>query len=205
MPCSPWSTLPPGSEFDRELDPFGSATLDQYLYPGSHTRTGLSCGIFRKEPAIARLDWFFATNPRSEECFDCNTPSGLQPAFGRPSPCPGLDRLASGLAIVTARLIDGVPDRARRSGCAPVAFASASRVTPLNLATTANSPLRYSKLTRRHRLIQTRFLHPDLFHAAADFGYQISGSLHPPFQGTFQRSTNLLFRYRSQLVFRLGC
>lgn len=201
MPCFPRSTLQPGLEFDRKLDPFGSATFDQYLYPGSHTRAGLSCGIFREEPAIARLDWFFATNPRSEECFDCNTPTGLHAAFGRASPCPGLDRLASGLAIVTARLIDGVPCPCGLRTCR---FRFGFAVEPLNLATTANSPLRYSKLTRRHRLSLPRFLREGLFHAAADFGYQISGTFHPPFRGSFQLSTSLLFHYRSRLVFRLG-
>lgn len=192
--------LQPGSEFDRKLDPFGSATFDQYLYPGRHAPTGLSCGIFREEPAIARLDWFFATNLRSGEHFDCSILSSLHPTFGWTSLCPRLDRLASGLRIVTARLIDGAP----RLNCVLVAFASASGIAPLNLATTRNSPLRYSKLTRLHRLSMPRFLRHGLFHAAADHCYLISCSLHPPFRGSFQRSTNLLIRYRSRVVFRLG-
>lgn len=198
-PCFLVSTLQPGSEFDRKLDPFGSATSDQYLYPGSHTPLGLSCGIFREEPAIARLDWFFATNLRSGEHFDCSILSSLHPTFGWTSLCPRLDRLASGLWIVTARLVDGVP-HCLRTCCFRFGFGSKF----LNLATTQNSPLRYSKLTRQHRLICLPCVRTDLFHAAADFGYQISGSFHPPFQGSFQSSTNLLILYRSRVVFRLG-
>lgn len=203
MPCFPRSTLRPGLEFDRKLDPFGSATLDQYLYPGGHARAGLSCGIFREEPAIARLDWFFATNPKSEEHFDCSIPTGLHAAFGRASPCSGLDRLASGLAIVTARLIDGAPHPAC-AGLRACRFRFGFPSEWVNLATTANSPLRYSKLTRQRRLSRDPFVLPGLLYAAADFGCQISGTFQPPFRGAFQLSTSLLLRYRSRLVFRLG-
>lgn len=104
------------SEFDKKLGPFGPATSNQYLYTTRHAPSGLSCGIFQEEPAIAGLDGFFATNPRSEEYFDCNTPADLHPAFGWTSPCPGLDRPASGLILVTHRLLRRRPLHLRAAG-----------------------------------------------------------------------------------------
>lgn len=119
--CSPFGhhayhgALPPGFcavvgfGVGQNSGPFRVRIAQSVALPRRLALPGLSYRIFREEPAIARLDWFFATNPRSEECFDRNTPTGLHPAFGGTSPCPGLDRLASGLTVVTLRLIDGVP------------------------------------------------------------------------------------------------
>ena len=42
------------------------------------------------------------------------------------------------------------------------------------------------------------------FHAVSFYHYQVSGTLHLPSRGTFQRSVTLLFRYRSQGVFSFG-
>ncbi len=147
---------------------FRNRIAQSVALPRRPTQPGLSYRIFREEPAIARLDWFFATNRRSEECFDRNTPTDLQPAFGRPSSCPRLDRLASGLTVVTLRFINGVPRSVRN--CALFAFASVAPIYRLSLATPINSPLSYSKLTLQHWIALPSFLRKSPFGAVADFG-----------------------------------
>lgn len=136
--------------------------------PQKTSRRGLYCGIFRKEPAIARLDGLFTPRPRSKEHFDCSTPSDLHSSFGQASPCPGLDRRASGLAPVTPCFINTAAHATKALPACRFRFGSADE--PLNLATETNSPLSYSKLTLRHRLVSSRFLRQDPFHAAADYG-----------------------------------
>jgi hypothetical protein len=46
--------------------------------------------------------------------------------------------------------------------------------------------------------------HQRSFCAVSFYRYQVSGTLHLPFWGTFQLSVTLLFRYRSQVVFSFG-
>ncbi len=147
--------------------PFRDRIAQSVALPRRPTQPGLSYRIFREEPAIARLDWFFATNRRSEECFDRNTPTDLQPAFGRPSSCPRLDRLASGLTVVTLRLINGVP---RPCGLRTFRFRFGYAGLRLSLATPINSPLSYSKLTLQHWIALPSFLRKSSFCAVADFG-----------------------------------
>lgn len=146
---------------------FRTRTVQSVALPRKLARQGLSYGIFRKEPAIAKLDWSFATNRRSEEGFDCTTPTDLHPTFGEASSCPRLDRLASGVAAVTPGFINHAP-RPGDPDCAHVAFASVTSASGVSLATTANSPQSYSKLTLQHRLPSPRFLWGRLFHAATD-------------------------------------
>lgn len=55
----------------------------------------------RGEPAITRLDWSFAPRPGSRERFARQHPFGPPQGFRLASPCPGLDRLVSGLTAVT--------------------------------------------------------------------------------------------------------
>lgn len=100
--CSPFGyqaypgTLSPGvhavPEFGvgQSCGPFRVRATQSVALPPELARPGLSYRIFRKEPAIAKLDWFFATNPRSEEGFDCTTPSDLQPVLPSLRPAQGL-------------------------------------------------------------------------------------------------------------------
>lgn len=110
--------------------------------PRGQARARLFCGIFRKELAIARLDWFIATRPKSWDHFDRKTPSDFHPTVGGTSPCSGLDRLDSSLVIVTPR-----EHTADLVTYVPVAFATATFVS---LATTTNSLLSYSQLIPQH-------------------------------------------------------
>lgn len=136
--------------------------------PQKTSQQGLYCGIFRKEPAIAGFDGLFTPKPRSKEHVDCNTPSDLHSSFGQASSCPGLDHPASGLAPVTPCLINTAARATRALPACRFRYGSADE--QLSLATETNSPLSYSKLTLRHRLVPSRFLRQDPFHAAADYG-----------------------------------
>jgi hypothetical protein len=60
-----------------------------------------ACEQSREEPAIPRLDWTFTPIPRSTQGFAHHQGVGPPPHFRRASSCPGIDRLASGLAPVT--------------------------------------------------------------------------------------------------------
>ena len=65
------------------------------------SRSGLNYGSFREEPAISSLDWPFTPIPRSEERFARQYPFRPPSLWREISPCPGIDRLVSGLKAVT--------------------------------------------------------------------------------------------------------
>ena len=82
----------------------------------------------------------------------CTSPplSGLHRAFGPASPCPGVDRPASGLTSVARPPFRGGP-LTGQSRLQDPRFPYAFGVEPLRLATPVNSPARVSRRTLRPR------------------------------------------------------
>lgn len=103
---------------------------------------------FGEEPATRRFVRLFTTNPQSREGLGLTIASGPPSLFRRTSPYRGLDQRPSGLVRVITR-----PFRRRpflqKLQCGPVAFATASMHTHVNLTTRANSLPRFStRITR---------------------------------------------------------
>ena len=89
------STAAVDSEFGRGAGVLPPAppisALPHRLPPG-----GSYCGMFRGEPAIPGLDWTFTPRRGSGERFAHQHPCGPPRRFRAASPCPRLDRPASG-------------------------------------------------------------------------------------------------------------
>ena len=92
-----------------------------------------------------------------------------------------------------------------------VAFAATPRLKPLSLTTETNSLPRLSKRTIRPCKLTivlaacAAFLLASTFRAVSDYlqlGFRL---FSPRFRGTFQLSVIILLRYRTSLVFRVGC
>lgn len=143
---------------------------------------------------MASLDWPFTPNPRSPERFERQNRFGPPPCFGRASPCPGLDRLASGLPPWTPD--EHIP-RLAPCGVARCRFRYGSPRKVVNLAHEWNSLARFSK----------RKNGPWSYDLSGPVCLWLSGFRHfsPLVRGTFQLSLTLLLRYRSRDVFRVGC
>ena len=135
--------MPADSEFDYGFTASAFTPLS-VLYPAGHLEPGWTRAPLRREPAITGLDWSFAPTPRSEKRiarqYSCRPPPEFPPA----SPCPGVDRPASGLTLVTPG-----PFRPRswpRERLRAYWFPCASGVWKLlRLATKMNSPARVSR------------------------------------------------------------
>ena len=118
---------------------------------------------------------------------DWQLTTGIGPpsCFRRTSPWPGLDRRASGRIPVTPGAF--TPRTTLFSSYVPVAFASATLLKQLNLATEIHSPPRFSKRKLGHckldlvLLPHESFLRSSTFHALADCSQLVSGSFHLPF------------------------
>jgi len=95
------STMSIALEFDKVPRDFSPPKhpISALLYRLS--RSELNYGSFREEPAISSLDWPFTPIPRSEERFARQNPFRLPSLWREISPCPGIDRLVSGLKTVT--------------------------------------------------------------------------------------------------------
>ena len=106
------------------------SALPHRLPPG-----GSYCGMFRGEPAIPGLDWTFTPRRGSGERFAHQHPCGPPRVFRPASPCPRLDRPASGR---TAGTIGRAHPAPRPKACGPFGFPSASGFQPLA------SPLPYT-------------------------------------------------------------
>jgi len=74
------------------------------LYPTGNLQPGWTGVPLRREPAITGLDWSFAPIPRSEKRIARQNSCRPPPEFPPASPCPGIDRPASGLTLVTSGL-----------------------------------------------------------------------------------------------------
>jgi hypothetical protein len=60
-----------------------------------------ACEQSRAEPAISSLDWTFTPIPRSHQGFAHHYGFGPPRRFPNASPCPGIDRLVSGIQVLT--------------------------------------------------------------------------------------------------------
>ena len=167
---------------------------------------GSYCGMFRGEPAIPGLDWTFTPRRGSEERFAHQHPFGPPRGFRPASPCPRLDRPASGRSRVTTG--EHTPPLGQRpAGCR---FPFGYGVTLLSLATRLHSLARSSKRTQQPRRLGSYSCLAALsfaeltFRATAHYPRPISGSFHPPSRGSFQLSLTVLLRYRTRDVFSLG-
>ena len=69
--------------------------------PHAPSQLRSACEQFREEPAITGLDWSFAPIPRSSKRFAHQYWFGPPPFFRKASPCPGIDRPASGIQPLT--------------------------------------------------------------------------------------------------------
>src|ERR1041385_6028520 len=69
--------------------------------PRDPSRPRSTCEYFRPEPAISSLDWTFTPLPRSHQRFAHHYGFGPPRQFPGASPCPGIDRLVSGIQMLT--------------------------------------------------------------------------------------------------------
>ena len=98
----------PYSEFDRSRGLSLCRDLP-VLYPGKEHMT-LAQKLFRREPAITRLDQLFTSYHKSSQCIARQTGSGLPSSFDKVHPAHGKLALASGLICkINALLILGFP------------------------------------------------------------------------------------------------
>ena len=134
---------------------------------------------------MASLDWPFTPTPRSPERFERQNRLRPPPCFGRASPCPGVDRLASGLPPWTPG--ERTPGLAP-CGVAPCRFRCGSPLRAVNLAHDRNSPARFSK-RKRSPWSQT-------FRAKSAYDCLVSG--------TFHLSLEALFSFRSRYYCAIG-
>ena len=150
----------------------------------------------------------FSPLPRGQGRPFFGHPCGPPPGITRASPCPGVDRPASGRARVTippfkTAALGGIPPAAFRF---PYGFG----VYPLSLATRAHSPARSSKRTAEPDSLQGGTpASPSVSHLGDLTG---PARLSPPgfrlfslpITGSFHLSVALLVRYRARGVFSLG-
>ena len=107
-----------------------------------------ACEQFREEPAIDNLDWPFTPIPRSSERFEHQYRCGPPPSFQRASPCPGIDRLSSGIQLLTPG--ERTSPLTIRNGCG-LSVSLRLRTYVLNLANNRNSTDQFSNRTVQHR------------------------------------------------------
>src|ERR1051325_3585703 len=69
--------------------------------PRDPSRARSTCVWFGKEPAISSLDLTFTPIPRSHQRFAHHYGFGPPRQFPGASPCPGIDRLGSGIQMLT--------------------------------------------------------------------------------------------------------
>ena len=163
-------------------------TLQRHLPPA-----GSRCGVFRGEPAIPGLDWTFTPRRGSSERFAHQHRFGPPRRFRAASPCPRLDRPASGRAPATPRSSYAAP---HPKGCGHVGFPTPSGLNPLG------SPLRHTpwpvfQNVRRnpgpcpsyYRLAAGSFEATHSFRATPLRRHLVSGSFHLP--------SGVLFSFRS--------
>ena len=105
--------------------------------------------MFRGEPAIPGLDWTFTPRRGSWERFEHQHPFGPPRRFRTASPCPRLDRPASGRAPLTPRALTRRPSPQKRLRACRFRYGSGDY--PLSLANGAHSLARSSKRTLGHR------------------------------------------------------
>lgn len=180
------------------------------LYPTGNLQPGWTGVPLRREPAITGLDWSFAPIPRSEKRIARQNSCRPPPEFPPASPCPGIDRPASGLTPVTSGLFR--PCSWSRKRLRAYWFPCAFGVWKLlKLATKINSPVRVSRRKVQPRsspLVLTG--HPVFLRGDSSLSgrtlYLLIGFRYfsPPCRGTFQHSLTLLVRYRSRVVFRVS-
>ena len=153
FPSRPWglppcarlwfSTMPADSEFEGEFTGSPARSLS-VLYPTGNLQPGWTGVPLRREPAITGLDWSFAPIPRSEKRIARQNSCRPPPEFPPASPCPGIDRPASGLTLVTSGLFR--PCSWSRKRLRAYWFPCAFGVWKLlKLATKINSPVRVSR------------------------------------------------------------
>ena len=152
---------------------------------------------FRREPAIAGLAWPFTPTPRSPEGLDhhrLRASTGLTPA----SPCPGVDRPASGLTPLTTGPFGPCPSPRRAAG---TRFPYGSGADPLSLARRVNSLARDSRRTTRRR-------YPPSY---SPYGFPSGGLPFPaaskcsrPVSGSFHSPSGVLFTFPSRYSCAIG-
>lgn len=110
------------SEFDRTTGPFGPWLPNQYLYPAIHLRPGYAEAYFERNQLSLISISISLLAPGHVSDLNLSISTGPPSGFRQTSPCPGLDRLASGLILVTVGSFK--PDcLTARSRCAVLAFA----------------------------------------------------------------------------------
>ena len=82
----------------KEFPPQSTQTVSLHR---RHSRTRLSYGTLRREPAVSGFDSPFTPNPRSWERIARQNPYRPPSIWRLTSPCPGLDQPVSGLVAVT--------------------------------------------------------------------------------------------------------
>ncbi len=154
--------------------------------------------MFRREPAIPGLDWTFTPRRRSEERFAHQHPFGPPRGFRPASPCPRLDRPASGRMIVTTG--EHTPPLAYAAGCR---FPFGYGVALLSLATTIHSLARSSKRTQQPRHATSRTRTSQCFPSRwLPFGPLLT--IPDRFQALFTPLPGVLFSFPSRYYCAIG-
>ena len=173
-------------------------------------RPRLGCDLLRGEPAITGLDWSFAPTPGSRERTARQHPFGPPPGFRPASPCPGVDRPASGLSPTAPGAFNTPRLPTHKGWVRACRFPCAYGVEPLRLAVEENSPARVSRRKVRRWILSS--LPPSLPRGGLRRGLLRLTPVWPagfrlfstPSRGSFQLSLTVLVRYRSRRVFRVG-
>ena len=154
--------------------------------------------MFRREPAIPGLDWTFTPRRRSEERFAHQHPFGPPRPFRAASPCPRLDRPASGRTAVTWG-----------EHTLPLAFAAGTRfpydfgLSALSLATAVHSLARSSKRTQQPRYTTPRTSTSRCFPSEwLPFGLLLT--IPGRFQALFTPLPGVLFSFPSRYYCAIG-
>ena len=183
------------SEFEREVGETPLASLS-VLYPSANLARRWAATHFGGNQLFPGLLRSFAPTPRSGERTARQHPCGPPPGFRPASPCPGVDRPASGLTAVTPRPI--------RTPCLPPQGGAHLSVSlrlrwydHLRLATAVNSPARVSRRNPRPCLLPEGG-------TPQGFGFQASGLLDRPVSGSFHPPSGVLFSFPSRYSSAIG-
>jgi hypothetical protein len=145
-------------------------------YTSFANTTRLYCGIFRQEPAIARLDWLFTPTRKSSECMYTTT---VRPSI----------LLSENFSLLTSRS-SGSGSYPSDSRPFRLAFAEA---TKFNLATLINSLDHFSK-----RTLQLR-------EAVTIMSLLNFKSFNPRLRVLFSFPSRYLFTIGLECMFRVRC
>ncbi len=159
---------------------------------------GSYCGMSRGEPAIPGLDWTFTPRRGSEERFAHQHPFGPPRRFRTASPCPRLDRPASGRTAETAG--EHTPPLAEAAGSR---FPSGSGLSALSLASAVHSLARSSKRTQRLRHVPARTRTSRCF-PSPGLPFEPLLTIPGRFQALFTPLLGVLFSFRSPYYCAIG-